>query len=251
MLKKLNKNKILVVNSFVVNVLNLVKIFEKKSIIKNISFRVNENSITGVLGKNGAGKTTLLGMLMGLITPSSGEIEIFGKNLSLKKNEILEDINFQSPYVDLPKKMTVEQNLFFYSRLYGIKKFKDIIYDLVERLKMTDLMKKNYGSLSAGQKTKVNLCKAMINNPKLLLLDEPTASLDPETSMFIREFLLDYQKKKKSTILITSHNLEEIQSICSKIILLKTGKIASNGNLNDLLKANNYSSLKDFFLGQG
>ena len=251
MLKKLNKNKILVVNSFVVNVLNLVKIFEKKSIIKNISFRVNENSITGVLGKNGAGKTTLLGMLMGLITPSSGEIEIFGKNLSLKKNEILEDINFQSPYVDLPKKMTVEQNLFFYSRLYGIKKFKDIIYDLVERLKMTDLMKKNYGSLSAGQKTKVNLCKAMINNPKLLLLDEPTASLDPETSMFIREFLLDYQKKKKSTILITSHNLEEIQSICSKIILLKTGKIASNGNLNDLLKTNNYSSLKDFFLGQG
>ena len=196
MLKKLNKNKILVVNSFVVKVFNLVKIFEKKSIIKNISFRVNENSITGVLGKNGAGKTTLLGMLMGLITPSSGEIEIFGKNLSLKKNEILEDINFQSPYVDLPKKMTVEQNLFFYSRLYGIKKFKDIIYDLVERLKMTDLMKKNYGSLSAGQKTKVNLCKAMINNPKLLLLDEPTASLDPETSMFIREFLLDYQKKK-------------------------------------------------------
>ena len=251
MLKKLNKNKILVVNSFVVKVLNLVKIFEKKSIIKNISFRVNENSITGVLGKNGAGKTTLLGMLMGLITPSSGDIEIFGKNLSLKKNEILEDINFQSPYVDLPKKMTVEQNLFFYSRLYGIKKFKDIIYDLVERLKMTDLMKKNYGSLSAGQKTKVNLCKAMINNPKLLLLDEPTASLDPETSMFIREFLLDYQKKKKSTILITSHNLEEIQSICSKIILLKTGKIASNGNLNDLLKTNNYSSLKDFFLGQG
>ncbi len=196
MLKKLNKNKILVVNSFVVKVFNLVKIFEKKSIIKNISFRVNENSITGVLGKNGAGKTTLLGMLMGLITPSSGDIEILGKNLSLKKNEILEDINFQSPYVDLPKKMTVEQNLFFYSRLYGIKKFKDIIYDLVERLKMTDLMKKNYGSLSAGQKTKVNLCKAMINNPKLLLLDEPTASLDPETSMFIREFLLDYQKKK-------------------------------------------------------
>ena len=152
MLKKLNKNKILVVNSFVVKVLNLVKIFEKKSIIKNISFRVNENSITGVLGKNGAGKTTLLGMLMGLITPSSGEIEIFGKNLSLKKNEILEDINFQSPYVDLPKKMTVEQNLFFYSRLYGIKKFKDIIYDLVERLKMTDLMKKNYGSLSVPDK---------------------------------------------------------------------------------------------------
>lgn len=203
------------------------------------------------MGKNGAGKTTLLGMLMGLISPSSGNIEILGKNLFFKKNEILKEINFQSPYIDLPKKMTVEQNLFFYSRLYGIKKFKDKIYDLVKKLKMTDLMKKNYGSLSAGQKTKVNLCKALINDPKLLLLDEPTASLDPETSIFIREFLLDYQKKNKSSILITSHNLEEIQSICSKIILLKLGKIASNGNLNELLKINNYSSLKDFFLGQG
>ena len=229
-------------NSFVVKVSNLVKTFDTKKIIKNISFNVNENSVTGVLGKNGAGKTTLLGMLMGLISPSSGNI---------KKNEILKDINLQSPYIDLPKKMTVEQNLFFYSRLYGIKKFKDIIYDLVKKLKMSDLMKKNYGSLSAGQKTKVNLCKALINNPKLLLLDEPTASLDPETSIFIREFLLDYQKKNKSSILITSHNLEEIQSICSKIILLKLGKIASNGNLNELLKINNYSSLKDFFLGQG
>ncbi len=238
-------------NSFVVKVSNLVKTFDTKKIIKNISFNVNENSVTGVLGKNGAGKTTLLGMLMGLISPSSGNIEILGKNLFFKKNEILKEINFQSPYIDLPKKMTVEQNLFFYSRLYGIKKFKDIINDLVKKLKMTDLMKKNYGSLSAGQKTKVNLCKALINNPKLLLLDEPTASLDPETSIFIREFLLDYQKKNKSSILITSHNLEEIQSICSKIILLKLGKIASNGNLNELLKINNYSSLKDFFLGQG
>ena len=238
-------------NSFVVKVSNLVKTFDTKKIIKNISFNVNENSVTGVLGKNGAGKTTLLGMLMGLISPSSRNIEILGKNLFFKKNEILKEINFQSPYIDLPKKMTVEQNLFFYSRLYGIKKFKDKIYDLVKKLKMSDLMKKNYGSLSAGQKTKVNLCKALINNPKLLLLDEPTASLDPETSIFIREFLLDYQKKNKSSILITSHNLEEIQSICSKIILLKTGKIASNGNLNDLLKTNNYSSLKDFFLGQG
>ena len=238
-------------NSFVVKVSNLVKTFDTKKIIKNISFNVNENSVTGVLGKNGAGKTTLLGMLMGLISPSSGNIEILGKNLLFKKNEILKEINFQSPYIDLPKKMTVEQNLFFYSRLYGIKKFKDKIYDLVKKLKMTDLMKKNYGSLSAGQKTKVNLCKALINDPKLLLLDEPTASLDPETSIFIREFLLDYQKKNKSSILITSHNLEEVQSICSKIILLKLGKIASNGNLNELLKINNYSSLKDFFLGQG
>ena len=165
-------------NDFVIKVLNLVKYFDEKKIIKNISFSINKNSIVGILGKNGAGKTTLLGMLMGLISPSSGEIEIRGENLKLKKNEILKNINFQSPYVDLPKKMTVEQNLFFYSRLYGIKKIKDVIFDLVCQLKMNDLMKKNYGSLSAGQKTKVNLCKALLNSPKLLLLDEPTASLD-------------------------------------------------------------------------
>ena len=188
---------------------------------------------------------------MGLISPSSGDIEIFGKNLHIYKNEIIKNINFQSPYVDLPKKMTVEQNLYFYSRLYGIDKKADKINDLVIQLKMSDLMKKNYGSLSAGQKTKVNLCKALLNDPKLLLLDEPTASLDPETSIFIREFLLNYKKQKSSSIIITSHNLEEIQTICSKIILLKLGTIASEGNLKDLLKHNNYSSLQEFFLGQG
>ena len=235
----------------VVKVSNLVKIFDKRKIIKNISFDVSENSVVGILGKNGAGKTTLLGMLMGLILPSSGKIEILGKDLNKKKNEILKKINFQSPYVDLPKKMTVEQNLYFYSRLYGIKNFKDIVNDLVDKLKMKDLIKKNYGSLSAGQKTKVNLCKALINNPKLLLLDEPTASLDPETSIFIREFLLKFQKTNNSSILITSHNLDEIQSICSKIILLKFGTVVSDGNLNEILKTKNYSTLQDFFLGQG
>lgn len=235
----------------VVKVSNLVKIFDKRKIIKNISFDVSENSVVGILGKNGAGKTTLLGMLMGLILPSSGKIEILGKDLKKKKNEILKKINFQSPYVDLPKKMTVEQNLYFYSRLYGIKNFEDIVNDLVDQLKMKDLIKKNYGSLSAGQKTKVNLCKALINNPKLLLLDEPTASLDPETSIFIREFLLKFQKKNNSSILITSHNLDEIQSICSKIILLKFGTVVSDGNLNEILKTKNYSTLQDFFLGQG
>ena len=153
----------------------LYKSFNGKMVIKNISFNVTDNSIVGILGKNGAGKTTLLGMLMGLILPSSGEINVFGKNLKNHKNEILKKINFQSPYIDLPKKMTVEQNLFFYSRLYGVKYFKDVVDDLGKNLQMNDLLKKNYGSLSAGQKTKVNLCKALLNTPKLLLLDEPTA----------------------------------------------------------------------------
>ena len=177
------------VNNYSINVKNLIKFFDKSAIVRNISFTVKKKTIVGVLGKNGAGKTTLLGLLMGLITPTSGYIELLGKNLKLKKNEILKDINFQSPYVELPKKMTVKQNLFFYSRLYNIKDIKNNIEELALDLRIEDLLNKSYGSLSAGQKTKVNLCKALINKPKLLLLDEPTASLDPETSIFIRNYL--------------------------------------------------------------
>ena len=233
-------------NNNLINVVNLVKNFDEQSVIKNISFNVKKNSIVGILGKNGAGKTTLLGMLLGLITPTKGDIFILGKNLKLSKKEILSEINFQSPYVDLPKKMTVEQNLSFYSRLYGVKNFNIVIEKLVD-----DLIKKNYGSLSAGQKTKINLCKALLNKPKLLLLDEPTASLDPETSIFIRNYLLEYQKKNSSSILITSHNLDEVQAMCSNIILLKSGEIVSEGNIKQILKNYNYKTLIELFLSEG
>ena len=238
-------------NNNLINVVNLVKNFDEQSVIKNISFNVKKNSIVGILGKNGAGKTTLLGMLLGLITPTKGDIFILGKNLKLSKKEILSEINFQSPYVDLPKKMTVEQNLCFYSRLYGIKNFNKVIENLANELKVKDLLKKNYGSLSAGQKTKINLCKALLNEPKLLLLDEPTASLDPETSIFIRHYLLEYQKKNGSTILITSHNLNEVQAMCSNIILLKSGEIVSQGNIKQILKNYNYKTLIELFLSEG
>ena len=238
-------------NNNLINVINLVKNFDEQSVIKNISFNEKKNSIVGILGKNGAGKTTLLGMLLGLITPKKGDIFILGKNLKLNKKEILSEINFQSPYVDLPKKMTVEQNLSFYSRLYGVKNFNIVIKNLVDDLKIRDLVKKNYGSLSAGQKTKINLCKALLNKPKLLLLDEPTASLDPETSIFIRNYLLEYQKKNSSSILITSHNLDEVQAMCSNIILLKSGEIVSEGNIKQILKNYNYKTLIELFLSEG
>ena len=238
-------------NNNLINVVNLVKNFDEQSVIKNISFNVKKNSIVGILGKNGAGKTTLLGMLLGLITPTKGDIFILGKNLKLNKKEILSEINFQSPYVDLPKKMTVEQNLSFYSRLYGVKNFNTVIENLVDDLKIRNLVKKNYGSLSAGQKTKINLCKALLNKPKLLLLDEPTASLDPETSIFIRNYLLEYQKKNNSSILITSHNLNEVQAMCSNIILLKSGEIVSEGNIKQILKNHNYKTLIELFLKEG
>ncbi len=234
-----------------IHVKNLTKSFDNFSVLKNITFSVKNNSIVGILGKNGAGKTTLLGLLMGIITPTSGTIDLLGKNLKHKKNEILKDINFQSPYVELPKKMTVQQNLFFYSRLYGVRNFIQNIDELSTDLKINELLKKSYGSLSAGQKTKVNLCKALLNKPKLLLLDEPTASLDPETSIFVRNYLIEYKKKTKSSILITSHNLDEIQKMCSSIILLKSGEIVVNGKINEIMRQNKYKSLMDFFLGKG
>ncbi len=230
------------------SITNLIKIFEEQVVIKKISFSIKQNSILGILGKNGAGKTTLLGMLMGLIKPTSGEIKIFGKDLEKNRDLILKFINFQSPYVELPKKMTVEQNLFFYGRLYGLRDLKSKILKLSTDLKIYSLLNKSYGSLSAGQKTKVNLCKALLNSPKLLLLDEPTASLDPETSIFIRDYLLEFKKKNNSSILITSHNLEEIQCMCEDIILLKSGEIASHGRVKDILNKNNHKSIMDFFL---
>ena len=239
------------VNNYSINVKNLIKFFDKSAIVRNISFTVKKKTIVGVLGKNGAGKTTLLGLLMGLITPTSGYIELLGKNLRFKKNEILKDINFQSPYVELPKKMTVKQNLYFYSRLYNIKDIKDNIEELALDLRIEDLLNKSYGSLSAGQKTKVNLCKALINKPKLLLLDEPTASLDPETSIFIRNYLKKFKKKNNSSILITSHNLQEIETMCSNIILLRAGKIVSKGSLKRVLEKNKYKTFIDFFLERG
>ena len=239
------------VNNYSINVKNLIKFFDKSAIVRNISFTVKKKTIVGVLGKNGAGKTTLLGLLMGLITPTSGYIELLGKNLRFKKNEILKDINFQSPYVELPKKMTVKQNLYFYSRLYNIKDIKDNIEELALDLRIEDLLNKSYGALSAGQKTKVNLCKALINKPKLLLLDEPTASLDPETSIFIRNYLKKFKKKNNSSILITSHNLQEIETMCSNIILLRAGKIVSKGRLKSVLEKNKYKTFIDFFLERG
>ena len=231
-----------------IKVKNLSKVYNNYKVLHNLSFSIEENGIFGLLGRNGAGKTTLLGILMGLVTPSSGEILILGKNLEKHKYAILNKINFQSPYVDLPKKMTVKQNLAFYSRLYGIKNFKKNLLILSDELRINKLLNKSFSSLSAGQKTRVSLCKALINKPKLLLLDEPTASLDPETSIFVRKYLDNYQKANKSTILLASHNLNEVESMCKKIIILKSGKISAEGKISDLLKSRKHSSFEKLFL---
>ena len=235
-------------NNYHINVTNLFKKFDEQSVIKNISFKVKKNSIVGILGKNGAGKTTLLGMLLGLITPTKGDVYILGKNLKLNKKEILSEINFQSPYVDLPKKMTVEQNLCFYSRLYGVKNFNKVIEKLANELKIKELLTKNYGSLSAGQKTKINLCKALLNKPKLLLLDEPTASLDPEIGDFVRTFLENYKREKKISVLLASHNMNEVTRLCSSVLMMKDGVIIDKGKPKELIAKHGRQNLEEVFL---
>ncbi len=231
-----------------IKTINLDKNYGKFRVLKNISIELPSNEIVGILGKNGAGKTTFLASLMGLITPSGGEIYIFGKSFKKNKYEILKDINFQSPYVELPKKMTVIQNLIFYARLYEVNNYKSKISTLSSDLDINNLLDRNYGMLSSGQKTRVNLCKALLNTPKLLLLDEPTASLDVSTSEFIREYIINYQKKYKATIIITSHNIVEIEKMCSQIIILEHGKIFYSGYIKQLMEDKNYNSLKDLFV---
>ena len=215
---------------------NISKSYNGKIILNNISLKLPSKGIFGVLGKNGAGKTTFLAMLMGLISPSSGEINVLGLSLKKHKYKILNKINFQSPYVELPKKMSVYQNLLFYSRLYNVYDYKVLIKNLSRELFIDELLDLSYGKLSSGQKTRVNLCKALLNNPDLLLLDEPTASLDIQTSEFIREYLIDYQKKKNSAILITSHNLEEISFMCNYLIIFDNGEVKVQGDLKNILK---------------
>ena len=218
------------------------------AVIDDLTFEVKSNGIFGLLGRNGAGKTTLLGILMGLITPSTGEIFLLGENIEEKKYTLLKKINFQSPYVDLPKKLTVKQNLVFYSKLYGLKTADDILNKLSEDLRIGSLLNKYFGSLSAGQKTRVSICKALLNAPQLLLLDEPTASLDPETSIFIRDYLINYQKKNNSSIILASHNMNEIEAMCEEIIILKAGRIMTQGKISALLCTNESKSLETLFL---
>ena len=227
---------------------NLSKSFNGKKILKEINLELPEGGIFGILGKNGAGKTTLLATLMGLVTPTSGEIKIFNKCLRKDKFDILNEINFQSPYIELPKKMSVYQNLIFYARLYNVKDKGKKIDNLCSELLVDDLLELNYGKLSSGQKTRVNLCKALLNTPKLLLLDEPTASLDIQTSEFVRKYLVKFQKNYKSAILITSHNLEEIQYMCDYLIILENGMVKDFDTIKNLLKKGKKSKIKELLL---
>ena len=229
-------------------VIELTKDYDGKDAVKDISFKLNQNEIIGILGPNGCGKTTTIGMILGLLKPSKGKVLINGTEIENQREDILNKINFISPYIELPKKLTVRQNLEVYGRLYDIKKIKKKIEYISEKLRLNEIIDKITGELSSGQKNRVSLAKSIINDPIVLLLDEPTASLDPETGDFVRTFLENYQKEKKTSILLASHNMAEVERLCSFTIMMNKGSIIDQGKPEELIKKHNKNNMEEVFL---
>ena len=228
---------------------NLSKNFESTIAVNDISFEIDKNKTLGLLGPNGCGKTTSIGMMLGLITPSKGEILINGIKLNPENRiKLLNLMNFASPYVELPKKLTIKQNLEVYARLYGVKEVKERIEETIEDLKLKNFLDKKTGELSSGQKNRVALAKSLINKPKLLFLDEPTASLDPDVGDFVREYIEKYKKNNELTILLASHNMKEVERLCNKVVMMKQGKIVDSGTCVELIKKHGRENLEDTFL---
>ena len=231
-----------------VEVKNLKKSYGLKEAVKGISFKIKDDEILGLLGPNGSGKTTTIGMMLGLLKPSNGEIIIDGKKIEENRIEILKKINFISPYIELPKKLSVRQNLIVYGKLYSVSDIKRRIEYLSEKLRLGDLLNKITGELSSGQKNRVSLAKALINEPKVLLLDEPTASLDPEIGDFVRTFLEKYKKEKKISILLASHNMNEVTRLCKSTLMMKDGIIIDSGSPEELINKHGRKNLEEVFL---
>ena len=231
-----------------IEVINLSKSYKSKQAVSSINFKINENEIIGLLGPNGSGKTTTIGMILGLLKPTSGKVLINGVNIEKNKISLLHKMNFISPYIELPKKLKVKQNLIVYGKLYNIKNLNKQIDYLSETLRLNQLLDKVTGELSSGQKNRVSLAKALINDPTILLLDEPTASLDPETGDFIRTFLENYKKEKKIAVLLASHNMDEVKRLCSSVLMMKDGDIVDRGAPDDLIKKHGRKNLEEVFL---
>ena len=229
-------------------VIGLSKIYNNKDAVKDISFKVNKNEIIGILGPNGCGKTTTIGMILGLLKPSKGKVLINGIEIEKKRVDLLNHLNFISPYIELPKKLTVKQNLEVYGRLYDVKNLKKKIEMLTEKLRLSEIINKLTGELSSGQKNRVSLAKSIINNPAVLLLDEPTASLDPETGDFVRSFLESYQKENKASILLASHNMSEVERLCSSVLMMNKGSIVDSGKPEQLIKKHGRKNMEEVFL---
>ena len=232
-----------------IEIKKLTKTYNNYKAVNNISFEIEKNKTVGLLGPNGCGKTTTIGMMLGLVSPSAGEILIENKEIKyFKRDEILKRFNFASPYVELPKKLTVKQNLEIYGRLYGIKNLKERINDISRDLDIKSFFERKTGELSSGQKNRVSLAKSLINNPEILLLDEPTASLDPDIGDFIRSYIQEYKLKNKVTILLASHNMSEVERLCDSVIMMRKGKIIDRGTCKQLIDNHGRNNLEETFL---
>ena len=232
-----------------IQIKNLSKKYKDTLAVNNINFSIEKNKTLGLLGPNGCGKTTSIGMILGLIKPTSGEIIIDNKNIeSYKRDEILSRINFASPYIELPKKLTVRQNLEVYGRLYGIKDLKGRIEEISEDLDIKNFFNRKTGELSSGQKNRVSLAKSLINKPEILLLDEPTASLDPDIGDFVRTYIQKYSSKNQVTVLLASHNMNEVERLCDSIIMMKSGEIIDRGTCEEIIKKHGRNNLEETFL---
>ena len=233
-----------------IEIKNLNKKYNNILAVKNINFKIEKGSIVGLLGPNGCGKTTTIGMMLGLIKPSSGAVFINEKNIENEniRTKILEKVNFISPYVELPKKLTVEENLKVYGKLYGVNNLENKISDLMKDLNLLEFKKRKTGELSSGQKNRVSLAKALINDPEILLLDEPTASLDPDVGDYIRTYIEDFASKKGTTILLASHNMNEVERLCGEVMMMKKGNIIDKGTCRSLINKHGRKNLEETFL---
>ena len=235
-------------NKEAIEINSLTKQFNNTLAVKNISFKIGKGKIIGLLGPNGCGKTTTIGMILGLVKPSSGSVIINGQNIEHNRTGLLEKMNFISPYIELPKKLTVEENLKVYGRLYGVKNLTDKISYLMEKLNLTTFKTRKTGELSSGQKNRVALAKAFINDPEIRRLDEPTASLDPDVGDYVRGFIENYASNEGATILLASHNMNEVERLCYEVLMIKDGEIIDKGKCNDLVNKHGRKNLEEVFL---
>ena len=232
-----------------VSLRGLTKVFNQTLAVKELNLEIETNKTIGILGPNGCGKTTTIGMILGLIKPSSGVVEINNQDINkINRSEILKKINFASPYIELPKKLTVFQNLNVYARMYNIKNRTETIEELIEDLNLKEIVFKKTGELSSGQKNRVALAKSLINKPELLLLDEPTASLDPDVGDYVRSYIEQYRLKNKLTLILASHNMNEVERLCSEIIMMKEGVIVDKGTCSNLINKHGRKNLEETFL---